>query len=130
MTSVAVDTSAIVEILTNGPGAASIRRRLDEADLALATPVARVEAAFVMIGRFGWRRAAFERAWRALGLEEVAIDSAMGGLAIDAFEAWGKGRHKAGLNFGDCFSHALALRQGAPLLFVDDDFFRTDVERA
>jgi len=126
----AIDTSAIVEILTAGPQAAALRRHLDQAELVFATPVVRVEAAFVMIGRFGWTRSAFDRAWRALGLEDVAVDTALGSVAIDAFEAWGRGRHKASLNFGDCFSYALAFGRGLPLLFVGDDFAQTDVERA
>ena len=51
-------------------------------------------------------------------------------LAIDAFEAWGKGRGTAGLNFSDCFSYALAIGRNVPLLFVGDDFARTDIDRA
>jgi ribonuclease VapC len=50
-------------------------------------------------------------------------------LEINAFEAWGR-RGTAGLNFGDCFSHALATGRNVPLLFVGDDFARTDVDRA
>ena len=52
------------------------------------------------------------------------------GLAIDAFQNWGKGRTKAGLNFGDCFSYALAMSQSVPLLFIGRDFSQTDIERA
>lgn len=130
MSQMAIDTSAIIEVLTNGPLAGSIRQAMDSADLVLVTPVARVEAAFVMIGRFGLDRAAFDRAWQALGLEETTVDSTIATLAIDAFEAWGKGRAKAGLNFGDCFSHALAAARDLPLLFVGDDFSRADLEKA
>ena len=50
-------------------------------------------------------------------------------LAIDAFRRFGKGRHPAGLNLGDCFSYALAMATGEPLLFKGDDFSRTDVKR-
>ena len=51
-------------------------------------------------------------------------------LAIDAFRRFGKGRHPAGLNFGDCLSYALAKATGEPLLFKGDDFSKTDIKRA
>ncbi len=51
-------------------------------------------------------------------------------LAIDAFRRYGKARHPAGLNFGDCFSYALAKATGEPLLFKGDDFSQTDIKRA
>ncbi len=50
-------------------------------------------------------------------------------LAVDAFRHFGKGRHLAGLNFGDCFSYAWAKATGEPLLFKGDDFSRTDIRR-
>jgi ribonuclease VapC len=127
MSAIAIDTSAIVELLVEGAHAQDIRAKLDAAELVQVTALARVEAAFVLMGRFAWRRSTFDRAWQALGLAEVAVDSKIASLAIDAFEAWGKERHKAGLNFGDCFSYALALDQRAPLLFVGDDFSQTDI---
>lgn len=51
-------------------------------------------------------------------------------IARQAFIAFGKGRHAAGLNFGDCFAYALAKHRDAPLLFVGDDFGKTDLRRA
>ena len=51
-------------------------------------------------------------------------------LAIDTFRRFRKGRHPAGLNFGDCFSYALARATGEPLLFKGDDFLQTDIKRA
>ena len=98
--------------------------------LLVVTPVAQVEAALVLIGRFGWSRAEFDRAWTSLALEEVPVDTTLASLAISAFESWGRGRPKASLNFGDCFSYALATSRAIPLLFVGDDFASTDVERA
>ncbi|MGZ5904334.1 MAG: type II toxin-antitoxin system VapC family toxin [Reyranella sp.] len=130
MSDIAVDTSAIVEELIEGPQAAAVRDALGAADVVFATSIARVEAAMVMMGRFGWDRATFDRAWQALGVEEVAVDTPLAALAIDAFEMWGRGRAAAGLNFGDCFSHALAVARGVPLLFVGDDFAQTGLDRA
>jgi ribonuclease VapC len=130
MTHIAIDTSAIVERLTLGPQAASVRQIMDNAEGIFVTPVARVETAFVLIGRFGWTRAELDRAWSSLGLSEVVVDPPLAALAIDAFEMWGKGRATAALNFGDCFSHALASARNVPLLFIGEDFAQTDVGRA
>ncbi len=129
MSSVAIDTSAIIELITLGPRASSLRQVMDGAEEVLVTSVARVETAFVLIGRFGWTRAEVDRAWNSLGLSDVAVDAPLAALAIDAFEMWGKGRAKAGLNFGDCFSHALAIARSVPLLFIGDDFAQTDLQR-
>ena len=130
MSDIAIDTSAIVEKLIEGPHADAVAATLATAGRVFASSAARVETALVMMGRFGWDRATFDRAWQALGLEEVAVDSSLAALAIDAFEAWGKGRASAALNFGDCFSHALAMARGAPLLFVGNDFSQTGVPKA
>ena len=63
-----------------------------------------------------------------VGTVPLSVDHAR--LAIDAFRRFGKGRHPAGLNFGDCFSYALAKATGEPLLFKGGDFSQTDIERA
>jgi ribonuclease VapC len=130
MSTIAIDTSAIVELLIDGVRSRELREKFDSADLIHATVLAKVETAFVLMGRFAWRRDNFDRAWDALGLLEVAVDSRIGGRAIDAFETWGKGRHKAALNFGDCISYALARERTLPLLFVGEDFAQTDIEKA
>ena len=62
------------------------------------------------------------------GIDIVAIDSEQAHAARRAFSRFGKGRHQAGLNYGDCFSYALVMVVGEPLLFKDDDFGHTDVE--
>ncbi|MCJ2123512.1 type II toxin-antitoxin system VapC family toxin [Methylobacterium sp. J-077] len=59
----------------------------------------------------------------------VPVDHALAQVAADAFARYGKGRHPAGLNFGDCFAYALARTLNAPLLFKGEDFARTDVLR-
>ncbi len=65
-----------------------------------------------------------------LKLETVPLSADHARLAIDAFRRFGKGRHPAGLNFGDCFSYALAKATGEPLLFNGQDFSQTDIKRA
>jgi|SRR5215475_1068103 len=127
MMDIAVDTSAIVELMVEGPRAESVDEALATAGLALVTSVARVEAAMVLMGRHGWGRTEFNRYWNALAVQEVPVDAAISELAIDAFELWGRGRGKAALNFGDCFSYALAKARNVPLLCVGNDFRKTDL---
>ena len=64
----------------------------------------------------------------AAGIDLVAVDSEQAHVARRAFSLFGKGRHRAGLNYGDCFSYALAMVVAEPLLFKGDDFGHTDVE--
>ena len=130
MSDVAVYTSAIVEWMIEGPQAVEVRATLGAAGSVFVTSFARVETALVMMGRFGWDRATFDRAWHALGAQEVVVDASICMLAIDAYELWGKGRARASLNFGDCFSYALANGRNLPLLYVGDDFSQTDLQRA
>jgi ribonuclease VapC len=127
---IAIDTSAIVELMIEGPQALAVDSALKAATLAFVSSVARVETAIVMMGRFGWTRPQFDLAWAALGVEELPVDTAASTLAVDAFEKWGKGRGTgASLNFGDCFSHALATGRKLPLLFVGEDFARAGIDR-
>jgi ribonuclease VapC len=63
-----------------------------------------------------------------LGMSEAQIDERVGRLAVECFERYGKGRHPAGLNFGDCLSYACAKAYGAMLLFKGGDFAQTDVK--
>ena len=64
------------------------------------------------------------------GVEIVAVDAEQIAVARRAWRSYGKGRHPAGLNYGDCFSYALAKTRNEPLLFKGDDFSRTDIEAA
>ena len=64
------------------------------------------------------------------GIELVPVDADQAQIAREAFRRYGKGRSPAGLNYGDCFSYALAKATGLPLLFKGADFARTDVESA
>ncbi len=130
MNNIAVDTSAVIEIFLEGPRAAANSLALKASNLAFAATTVRFEAALVMMGRFSWDRATFDTNWDRLGIEEVSVDSRLASAAMDAFAVWGRGRGTAGLNFGDCFSYALASLRSLPLLFVGDDFARTDIARA
>ena len=61
-------------------------------------------------------------------IEIAAVTPARPGASAQAYERWGKGLHPAGLNFGDCFAYALAKEHSCPLLFIGDDFSKTDIE--
>jgi ribonuclease VapC len=126
---VIVDSSALIAILDAEADAAVYAEALAEADVPLISAATLIEAGIVMVNRHGPRGAKKVYALideAGIGIEEVTPHQAR--MAIDAFVAYGKGRkHKAGLNYGDCFVYALAKATGMPLLFKGDDFRRTDL---
>lgn len=127
-----LDTSAVVAVLYREPEAAAFAQIIHDADAPCRISVANyVELSIVIenqLGPDGMRQA--EAFFRRAGIviEPVTVDH--GELARQAFLDFGKGRHKAGLNFGDCFSYALAKATGEPLLFKGDDFRQTDIKAA
>jgi ribonuclease VapC len=126
-----IDTSAMVAILYREPEAAVFIQRIHDADTCRISVATWVELAMVVesqLGPDGMRQAEafFRRA--GITIEPVAVEH--GELARQAFLDFGKGRHKAGLNYGDCFSYALAKATGEPLLFKGNDFALTDIEAA
>lgn len=126
-----VDTSAIVAILLAEPDAEPIARALGEAPTRLISAVTRVELSLVIEGRKGDPgRQDLERLLGGGRFEIVAVTAHHADLAIEAFRRFGKGRHPAGLNIGDCFSYALAMASNQALLFEGGDFARTDVRAA
>ena len=126
-----LDTSAVVAILYREPEAAAFVQLIHDADLCRISVATYVELSMVIerqLGPEGMRQA--EAFFRRAGIviEPVTVDQ--GELARQAFLDFGKGRHKAGLNYGDCFSYALAKASGEPLLFKGSDFSQTDIEAA
>ena len=65
-----------------------------------------------------------------LGFEVVSVTAASARRVAAAYAQWGRGAHPAGLNFGDCFSYEVAKEHSCPLLYVGDDFAKTDLESA
>ena len=123
-----VDTSALLAILLNEPDAAVFRSAIDKDPIRLVSAASVVETGIVIEARFG------EAGGREMDLllhkaecEIVPVDAEQAEVARGAFRRFGKGRHSAGLNFGDCFAYALAVATGEPLLFKGDDFGKTDV---
>lgn len=129
---IAIDTSAIVAILRLEPDAESFVDVMSGADRCLVSAVSALETAMVVA-----RSAGGARAWEPLdellasaGVEVVPFDAAQAACARAAFLRFGKGRHPAGLNFGDCAAYALAATHSVPLLFKGTDFVKTDLTAA
>lgn len=124
-----IDTSAIVAIFFNEPDAPSYRERIADDPIRLISAATVLEAAMVIEARFGEAGGAELDLWlHKAEVEVVAVTAEHADQARRAWRRYGKGRHPAGLNYGDCFSYALAVLSGEPLLFKGDDFSRTDIE--
>jgi ribonuclease VapC len=126
-----VDTSAMVAILLDEDDADALSATLEAAGARFTSPAVRLETCMVLAGRrdVSPLRAQdyFDRLASQTGLTEISIDERIGRLAVDCFQTFGKGRHPARLNFGDCLSYACAKAHGAKLLFKGSDFAQTDV---
>jgi ribonuclease VapC len=123
-----IDTSAIVAILFDEAGRHDFDRLIAEDDIRLISAVTRVEAAFVIEGRTrDIGRARLDRFFALNGIEIIPVTPEQAELAVETFRRYGKGRHSAALNIGDCFSYALAKATGEPLLFKGNDFSQTDI---
>jgi ribonuclease VapC len=126
-----VDTSAVVAILFEEEDQLRYAESMQYASSLLVSAVTRVELSFVIEGRKREAgRARLERFFALTGAEIVAVTPQQATIAIDAFRHYGKGRHPAALNIGDCFSYALARVTGQPLLFKGNDFAQTDISPA
>jgi ribonuclease VapC len=126
-----IDTSAMVAILYGEPEATAFTRLIYNSEASRISVANYLELSMVIekqIGPEGTRQvdAFFRRA--AIDIEPVTMEQ--GHLARQAFLDFGKGRHKAGLNFGDCFAYALAKDFAEPLLFKGNDFSETDIRSA
>jgi ribonuclease VapC len=123
-----IDTSALVAILQNEPERRVYIEAIEGADSRLMSVATFVEISIVIEARYGAEGLRdLDSFTNRAGIELVPVDPAQGEMARAAFSRFGKGRHRAGLNYGDCFSYALATVVGEPLLFKGDDFGHTDV---
>ena len=123
---IAVDTSALMAILLGEPEADACAQALEEAD-ALWISTATVAEALIVAARRGVEEE-MQALIDGLGFEEAAVTPAAARRVARAYGRWGKGAHPAALNFGDCFSYETAMSADCPLLYVGDDFARTDVK--
>lgn len=123
-----IDTSALLAILQREPERRRFLEAIESADSIRMSVASFVEASLVIESRYGSEGLRdFDRFIARAGIELIPVDLEQGQLARSAFSRFGKGRHRAGLNFGDCFSYAAAIHLREPLLAKGDDFIHTDV---
>ena len=123
---IVVDTSALMAILLDEPHADFCAATLEAEDEVLISAGTVVESLIVAARRNVGDE--MHRLIDGLGFEIVTVTPASARRIAAASAAWGKGVHPAGLNLGDCFAYALARERGCALLFVGDDFARTDIQ--
>jgi ribonuclease VapC len=128
---VVIDTSALIAILLEESLAERLGRAIRGAPTRRISAASILEAGIVVQARLreaGERR--LDRLLNHLQVEVIPFTEDHAGIARDAFRRFGRGNHPAKLNYGDCFSYALARALGEPLLFVGDDFSQTDIDVA
>lgn len=126
---IVVDASAVVAILNGEPRSDALVDIVNAAEERLLSAATVVELGMVVESRSGGRTPV-ERVLDDFALRLVAVDEKHVRSALSAWRRFGKGRHPAGLNYGDCFSYALADVTGLPLLYVGNDFSLTDIASA
>ncbi|MBK1717778.1 type II toxin-antitoxin system VapC family toxin [Thiocystis violacea] len=123
-----IDTSSLICILLNEPEAEQHARRLVEAEASVMSAVTWLETLLVITARRGdVGRKSLAELLDLAGVTILPVDADLAHIAYRAWLEYGKGRHPAGLNFGDCFSYALAKHRHEPLLFKGNDFSQTDL---
>jgi ribonuclease VapC len=128
---VIVDSSAVIAILLKEPGYERVRDRLAASDQASIGAPTVVESSLVLCSRLGHAgKTLLARLLQEADIEVVEFAADHWTVAADAFIAYGKGRHRAGLNYADCMTYAVDKLAGEPLLCLGDDFPATDLELA
>jgi ribonuclease VapC len=129
-----IDASALTAMLTDEDEARELLARLHQAATRLTSPLAVWEAAIavarVLSLPISEASEAVESYLALMEIKMVQVPPETARIALDAFDRYGKGRHPARLNFGDCFSYACARHLGEPLMFKGTDFPQTDIEAA
>jgi ribonuclease VapC len=126
-----VDTSVVVAILTGEADVKSLIHALDHAHSIQMSAASVFETAIVIEGRLGAKASKALDTWlRDTPVSVIAVTRDHVEAAREGFRRFGKGRHPASLNFGDCFSYGLAKALGEPLLFRGGDFAKTDIRSA
>jgi ribonuclease VapC len=124
-----IDSSALVAILLGDPDYPRLQGAIEADAVRLVSSVTKLEAGMAMAGRFGEQGAIeLQNLLTFIGATIVPFDERQADIARGAFLRYGKGRHKAGLNFADCAAYALAIAEAEPLLFIGTNFAATDVE--
>ncbi len=126
--SLVVDTSAAVAVILDEPGGRELAAHLEDALVRLMPAAIRVELGIVIEARL-WPAGqdVVQRFLRDAKVDIVPVDADLADRAMSGWRRYGKGRHPAGLNFGDCFTYALADRTGHAVLCTGEDFAATDI---
>ena len=122
---IVVDSSALLAVVQWEPNRQVIMERLAHAP-RIAISAATLAETLIVARRRNYG-AAMASSLEQLGLEIAPVTEPFAERVADAYDRWGKGVHPASLNFGDCFAYALAKDLGWPLLFVGNDFDKTDI---
>ncbi|HEX5855135.1 MAG TPA: type II toxin-antitoxin system VapC family toxin [Thermoanaerobaculia bacterium] len=126
-----VDTSALVSMLIQEDGWENLRSAVAGVEVAGIGAPSLLEAILVVSGRAGRDRSEDVRRFvRDLGIVVISFEEEHAHVAAEAFARFGKGRHRAALNFGDCMTYAVAKIAGQPLLCTGTDFAKTDLKLA
>ncbi len=123
---IVVDTSALLAVILNEPSGRACKGAL-AAESQVTISAGTLAEALLVAGRRGFR-AELENLVGQLGLEVDPVSAAAAARVADAYGRWGRGAGTASLNFGDCFAYEAAKTRGCPLLYVGDDFAKTDIE--
>ena len=124
-----IDTSALVAILQDEPERREWVEAIEATDSRVMSTATFVEISIIVESRHGAEGVRdLDLFLTRAGIELVPVDTEQAHAARRAFSQFGKGRHRAGLNYGDCFAYALAMARGERLLFKGDDFQHTDVQ--
>ena len=129
---IAIDTSVLVAILSDEPDRSPFNQLVESEEFTYVSAASLLEARIILFSRFGDEGvSALDSFLLKSGITIVEVSPRMGDIAFEAYQRFGKGTgHGASLNYGDCFSYALAKHLNAPLLFKGDDFSKTDIAPA
>jgi ribonuclease VapC len=123
-----IDTSALIAIMFGESDAAFFEAAIVDHDEPLISAASLLEASIVVERRYpDLNQDALDLLISRFGAKIVPVSAEQAGVARRAYRQYGRGRHKAGLNFGDCFSYALAKVSDEPLLYKGNDFGLTDL---
>jgi ribonuclease VapC len=126
-----IDSSAVAAILFNEPEALALERKIANDPVRLMSAGTAIEAGIIIESRLGEPGGREFDLWlQRAAVEIVHVDVEQAEMARRGWRRFGKGRHPAGLNYGDCFAYALAITRDEPLLFKGNDFTKTDVKAA
>ena len=126
-----IDTSALMAILCDEAERHHFNELIAASPSRLISAGTYLETAIVVEARFGRKGTHHLKLFlTTASIDVIACDREQADIAADAYYRYGRGRHVSGLNYGDCFSYALAIQTDEPLLFKGDDFVHTDVSSA